>query len=92
MNQLKAQLGRLKVAVTAYICRPGQTEDAFQETKGKLEAELRNAFSDTDGEAWLNEERAKVWDEAAHRWDHLHDVREECRDNAKALRSKGDGT
>ena len=52
---------------------------------------FRKALSDTDGEAWINEIKAEVWEEAAEESRDRDDfqMRNFCNAKAKALRSEG---
>lgn len=95
-TRLKAQVGRLREAldlagsVGMFVDNPA-CRTFFKARKAVL--------SDTDGEAWLNEERAKVWDEAVKMSEELDpqyniwtcgiDLWDKMNAKAKALRSNG---
>ena len=100
----KKQVGSMKSALMGCACLLGVRYDGSgswpTDARGLYE-QVKKALSDTDGEAWINEIKAEVWEEAAKMtWPDCH-CRPPCRccescsnailfeNKAKALRSKG---
>ena len=89
--RLKEQVGSLRWGYSKIGClSPGEGGKCQGDEDGNL-CICCKALTDTDGEAWLNEERAKVWEEAAEESRDRDDsqMRNFCNAQAKALRSKG---